>query len=115
LTVRAGLALALSIFSVRGLAAQSTTSLSPDATVLPKRQFSVRILTGFSRFDALLGNGGTRNIAAGFNSDSVGDQQIYDLASTQSAVRTLTGSSAFTVNALDPVSVRTADWVDARS
>lgn len=95
----AGTALALSLVSVRGVAAQSTTSLSPDATVLPKRQLSVRILTGFSRFDALLGNGGSRNIAAGFNSDSVGDQQILDLATTQSAVRTLTGSSAFTVNA----------------
>jgi hypothetical protein len=51
--------------------AQSTTSLLTNATVLPRRTFGVRILAGFERTDALVGDGPTRNIASILATDSL--------------------------------------------
>lgn len=84
---------------VQRAAAQSTTSLQTDATVLGRHSFDVRVLTSFTRFDALVGQGGTRNIAASFTADTVDDRQITQLSFTRSAIQTLTGNAAFRVNA----------------
>src|SRR4051812_46000298 len=93
------LANALSLITFRGLAAQSTTSLIPDAAVLRKHTLGVRVLTGFARWDELLGAGGNRNIAASFNADSLGGAQIHQLTFTESQIRALSGRSNFSVNA----------------
>jgi hypothetical protein len=79
--------------------AQSTTTLQPDATVLPRRTLSVRGLVGFTRFDALLGDGGKRNLAESLVTDSLGAAQLPELGVTESAVRTLLGNSGFSVKA----------------
>lgn len=84
---------------VHGAPAQTTTSLQTDATVLPRHTVGVRVLTSFGRFDELLGNGGTRNLASDFNVDSLGGAQIAQLPFTQSAIRTLTGNNAFVIKA----------------
>lgn len=85
--------------------AQSTTSLLTNATVLPRRTFGVRMLGGFHRFDALLGDSSTRNIAASLAADSLGALQSYELALAESYVqgvlRTLGSATpaAFRINA----------------
>jgi hypothetical protein len=73
--------------------AQATTSLQTDATVLPRHQFGVRVLTAFSRYDALLGNGGTRNIASSLSVDSLTSAQIAGLSATQTGLQALVGSA----------------------
>jgi hypothetical protein len=83
----------------RRSSAQSATSLQIDGTVLPRHQLGIRGLTSFGRYDALLGDGGTRNIAAGFTSDSLGAAQIQQLGYSEQQIRTLTGNSAFSVKA----------------
>ena len=83
----------------RPSAAQSTTSLQTDATVLPRHTFGVRGLTSFGRYDALLGDGGTRNIAASFTSDSLSSGQIAQLGYTEAQLRALTGNNAFAIKA----------------
>src|SRR4051812_40563116 len=93
------LALACLALVGRGGAAQSTTSLQIDATVLPRHTLGVRGLMSFARFDDLLGDGGTRNLAASFSTDSLGANGWGELASTESSIRTLTGNSAFSVKA----------------
>jgi hypothetical protein len=80
-------------------AAQSTTSLQTDATVLPRHRLGIRLLSGFTRFDELVGNGGTRNIAASFAVDSFGPNQLLGLATSQGLIRALSGNSAFNVTA----------------
>jgi hypothetical protein len=83
--------------------AQSTTSLLPDATVLPSGTLGVRLLTGFTRFDALLGDGGTRNIGAVLNVDSLSGVQVAQLNVAETGIRdllrTLNAPSAFAINA----------------
>jgi hypothetical protein len=83
----------------RTSSAQSATSLQIDATVLPRHTIGVRGLMSFGRYDALLGDGGTRNIAASFTSDSLGAGQFPQLGYTESQLKTLTGNSAFVVKA----------------
>ncbi|MGH7619194.1 MAG: hypothetical protein ACREPM_18400, partial [Gemmatimonadaceae bacterium] len=55
-------------------AAQSTTSLLPDANLLPKRTLRIRGLTSWTRYDELLGTGAPvpRNIASTLATDSLG-------------------------------------------
>jgi hypothetical protein len=60
--------------------AQSTTSLLTNATVLPRQTFGVRMLAGFHRFDALIGDGPTRNIAASLATDALGASDDSQLA-----------------------------------
>src|ERR1043166_8598900 len=93
------LVLACLTLPCRSAAAQSTTSMQTDATVLPRRTFGVRVLTGFARFDELLGTGGPRHLAARFNVDTVDDHHIAQLAYTRFAVKTLSGNSGFVVKA----------------
>jgi hypothetical protein len=82
---------ALSVLGVHSARAQSTTSLLTDAAVLPRHALGVRVLSSWSRFDELLGDGGTRNLAAGFTTDSLSGSQIAQLARTEQLVQTLTG------------------------
>lgn len=87
------------LVAARRTAAQSATSLQIDATVLPRHTIGVRGLTSFARYDALLGDGGTRNIAASFSTDSLGANGFSQLSGTEAAIRILTGNDAFTVKA----------------
>ena len=54
------------------IAQQIPTSLLPDATVLAPRSMRVRVLSAFTRYDDLLGNGGTRNLGSLLATDSLG-------------------------------------------
>ena len=85
------LVLACLILGVHPSAAQSTTSLLPDATVLPRRTLDVRIASAWTRYDELLGTGGPRNLAASFNRDSLGSADIPRLGVAENAIRSLTG------------------------
>jgi hypothetical protein len=67
--------------------AQSTTSLLTNATVLPRRTFGVRMLAGFHRFDALIGDGPTRNIAASLVTDSLGPTDDSQLALSEQYIQ----------------------------
>ena len=67
--------------------------------MLPRHQLGIRGLTSFGRYDALVGDGGTRNIAASFTSDSLGAGQIQQLAFSEAQIRTLTGNTAFSIKA----------------
>ncbi len=63
--------------------AQSTTSLLTNATVLQPGSFGIRGLGGFHRFDAFIGDGPTRNIAASLATDSLGAADDRQLALSQ--------------------------------
>ncbi len=93
--------------------AQTTTSLLPDATVLESRMFGFRLLSSWTRYDELLGNGGARNLAASFNTDSLGPTQLPVLGGTQAAIRTASGLSNFQVNAGQIVSAANSRVVTA--
>src|SRR6476469_3315561 len=73
--IRASASLLL-LLGARRSSAQSTTTLLPDATVLPSRAIRIRLLTSWTRADELLGNGGLRNLASPLASDSLGSQQV---------------------------------------
>ncbi|HEX4683976.1 MAG TPA: hypothetical protein VH277_14755 [Gemmatimonadaceae bacterium] len=79
-------------------AAQSTTSLQTDATVLPRRSFDVQFLSSWTRFDQLLGNGGQRNLGASFNVDSLTGAQIPGIP-TNSLIQSAAGVSNLQVTA----------------
>jgi len=68
---RRALVLALTMLPLHRAATQSTSSPLPDATVLHRSGFAIRVLTGWQRFDELIGDGGTRNLAASLNVDSL--------------------------------------------
>ena len=95
------------------LRAQATTSLQTDATVLPRHGLGIRVLTGFARFDELLGTGGNRNLGSLFVTDSLTASAIPQLAFTQSAVQTLTGGAPFTVTAGNVVAAANSRVVTA--
>jgi hypothetical protein len=79
--------------------AQAATSLQIDGTVLPRHALGIRQLFSFGRFDELLGDGGTRNIASSFTTDSLAGAQVKQLAFSEEQIRTLTGNSAFAIKA----------------
>jgi hypothetical protein len=87
------------LLSSRSAFAQATASTLTDASVLPRHTLGVRLLTSWSRFDELAGNGGTRNLAASFNVDSLNGTQLNQLGFTQDLIRVLSGSSAFRITA----------------
>jgi hypothetical protein len=91
-------------------AAQSTTSLVTDATVLPRGAFRVRGLTAFTRFDELYGAGGRspRPLGSGFSTDSLGVAQMPLFAPAEAGIRALTGQSGFRLTAGTLVSVANA-------
>ncbi len=93
-------ALLLALLSLPGRsAAQATTSLQIDATVLPRHKLETRVLTSFTRFDEYLGNGGLRSLAAGLNTDSLTGVQINQINLTQAATRTLTANPSLVISA----------------
>ncbi|HEY4215650.1 MAG TPA: hypothetical protein VGM67_00855 [Gemmatimonadaceae bacterium] len=53
----------------------------------------------FARNDALLGNGGDRNVGALLTADSLGSAQIPAFAPMENAIRDASGTSAFRLNA----------------
>ena len=69
--------------------AQSTTSLLTNATVLPRGTLGVRMLGGFHRYDALIGDGPTRNIAASLTTDSLGAADDSQLARSEQYIQGL--------------------------
>lgn len=78
--------------------AQSTTSLLPDASTLPYQGVRFRVLTGWTRYDEFLGNGGNRNIGSILAIDSLGAVQIPTLAPAEALIRTASGLSNFKLN-----------------
>jgi hypothetical protein len=90
--------LALFSASFRKAAAQSTTSLQTDATVLPRRSFDVQLRSSWTRFDQLLGNGGSRNLGASFNVDSLTGAQIPGIPAN-SLIQSATGAPNLQVTA----------------
>ena len=59
----------------------------------------VRVLSAFTRYDDLLGNGGTRNLGSLLTTDSLGPQQIASFTGTQTDIRTASGLSGFRLTA----------------
>jgi hypothetical protein len=96
--IRSSALLLVCLFSRRA-DAQSTTSLLPDATVLPQRGLRFRGLSAWTRYDELLGNGGPRNIASSLATDSLTVAQLPSLSPTENAIRTASGLSAFRLTA----------------
>lgn len=111
---RRGLACAaLLALTAAGARAQTTTSLLTDASLLPRHRLGVRVLASWSRFDELLGDGGTRNLAAGFATDSLSGLQIAQLARTEQLVQTLTGFPSLHLTAGSLVAAANARVVTA--
>jgi len=81
------------------IAQQIPTSLLPDATVLAPRSMRVRVLSAFTRYDDLLGNGGTRNLGSLLATDSLGPQQIPSFTVAQTDIRAASGLSNFRLTA----------------
>lgn len=81
--------------------AQSTTTLLPDATTLPRGVIRFRGLVSWTRYDELFGTTAASppNLAAGFSADSLGVRQIPSLGAAESAIRNLTGFSNFHLTA----------------
>ena len=102
--IRASASLLL-LLGARRSSAQSPTTLLPDATVLPSRTVRVRALTAWTRFDALLGDGSLRNIAATLATDSLGAQQIPIFTPSEIEIRTASGLANFRLTAGQLVTV----------
>jgi len=85
--------------------AQSTNPLLPDATVLPSRGARIRASTIFTRWDELLGNGGSRNVASPLATDSLGVNALPLLAPAETTIRVASGLSNFRLTAGNVVAV----------
>jgi hypothetical protein len=84
--------------------AQATTNPQVDASVLPRGIGAIRGLTSWTRYDELFGTGpglggGARNLAYSLNTDSVTVAVAPQLATSESAIRTLTADPAFRLTA----------------
>jgi hypothetical protein len=81
-------ALAFLSFLGQRSVAQSTTSLLPDADLLPSRTIRLRGLTAWTRYDELLGTGGVvpRNIASTLATDSLGSAQVPSFAPIEAQI-----------------------------
>jgi hypothetical protein len=104
LIIRSGALLLLCAFARRSVA-QSTTSLIPDATVLPKRAVGFRLLTSWTRYDEFIGVGDPHNIAATLNTDSLGSALVPQFATAESAIRNASGLSNFKLTAGNLVAI----------
>jgi hypothetical protein len=101
------------LLGARRSSAQSTTTLLPDATVLPSRAIRIRLLTSWMRADELLGNGGLRNLASPLASDSLGSQQVALFAPVETDIRTASGLPNFRLTAGKLVAVGNSRVVTA--
>lgn len=94
--------------------AQETTSLIPDATVLPRGGFGIRISSAWTRYDGLFGGpNGLMNVAATLNTDSLGPAAVPQLAVAQAAIRSLAGQPSFTLTAGNLVGIADSRIVTA--
>jgi hypothetical protein len=93
--------LLLACLTAQRSVAQSTTSLLPDANLLPPRTLRFRGLVGWTRYDELLGTGGVspRNIASTLATDSLGSAQVPSFAPIESAIRTTAALPNFRLTA----------------
>lgn len=89
----------LAVAGARRSGAQATTSLLPDATVLPSRAIGFRVLSSWTRADELLGNGGLRNLAWSLNTDSLLVSRVPSLAPAQAAIAGAAGLPNFRLTA----------------
>lgn len=81
-------------------AGQETTSLIPDATVLPRGGIGIRVSSAWTRYDGLFGGpGGLMNVAATLNTDSLGPRAVPQLGVAQAAIRSLASQPNFTLTA----------------
>jgi hypothetical protein len=81
--------------------AQTTTSLLPDADLLPARTLRLRGLTAWTRYDELLGLGSPvpRNIASPLLTDSLGPLQVPSLGVVEAQIRAAAGLPTLRVSA----------------
>jgi hypothetical protein len=79
--------------------AQPTSTLLPDANVLARGNGRIRLLTSFTRWDNLLGDGGTRNIGSLFATDTFGVAQLPRLAPIEADIRAISGLPNFRLSA----------------
>ena len=103
----------LSFAFARPSVAQSTTSLIPDATVLPKRAVGFRLSSSWTRYDQLIGVGDAHNIASTLNADSLGSALVPQFAVAESAIRAASGLSNFRLTAGNLVAVADSRVVTA--
>ena len=99
-------------------AAQSTTSLAPDASVLPRGALGIRVLTAFTRWDELLGSGADaagnpRNIAGTLATGALDVSAVPSLAPAEAAIRSLSGLSNFGLSLGNVVAAANARVVTA--
>jgi hypothetical protein len=92
------------VFARRSVA-QSTTSLIPDATVLPKRALGFRLLTAWTRYDQLIGVGEGHNIASTLATDTLGTALVPQFGPAESAIRAASGLSNFRLTAGNLVAI----------
>jgi hypothetical protein len=105
--------LVLSCVLARRSVAQSTTSLIPDATVLPRRAVGFRLSTSWTRYDELIGVGAPHNIASTLNTDSLGSALVPQFAIAESAIRSASGLSNFRLTAGNLVAIADSRVVTA--
>jgi hypothetical protein len=97
----------------RRAVAQSTTSLLPDAAVLPRRAVDFRLLTAWTRYDQFIGVGDGHNIASTLNTDSLGSALVPQFAIVESAIRNASGMSNFRLTAGNLVAIGNSRVVTA--
>lgn len=85
----------------RRASAQPTTSLQPDARVLPRRALGARLLTSWTRWDELYGlpSGSSNNVAWSLNTDSLGTAAVPQFSESQTSIRSLSGLTNFRLTA----------------
>ena len=92
-------ALLLAVLLPHRSVAQSTTSLLPDATVLPSRELRFRVLTSWTRYDEFLGTRPGRNIGSILAVDSLGPAQVPSFLPIQTDIRAASGDQNFRLTA----------------
>jgi hypothetical protein len=102
--IRSG-ALVFSCVLAHRSVAQSTTSLLPDATVLPRRAVNFRLSTSWTRYDQLIGVGDGHNIASSLTADSLGSALVPQLGIAESAIRTAAALPNFRLTAGNLVAI----------
>jgi hypothetical protein len=102
--IRSGALVLICTFARRSVA-QSTTSLIPDATVLPRRAVDFRLLTSWTRYDQSFGVGDEHHIASTLNTDTLGPALVPQFSAAESAIRSASGLSNFRLTAGNLVAV----------
>ena len=94
-------ALCIAALIGRRASAQPTTTLQPDARVLPRHAIGARLLTSWTRWDELYGipAAAPNNVAWSLNTDSLGPAAVPQLGTSESAIRSLSGLTTFRLTA----------------